>query len=71
LVKLYDLTSLTGCEQSRENPFRHPLAVLLFKVALTLHKKRNPAKSGVIQTLLTNSLTLATETNPEVRMLEI
>lgn len=67
IVKLYDLTSLTNDEQSHQNPFRHPLAHLLFRVALKLHKKDSHANSGVIQALLTNSLALAPEARPQVR----
>ena len=66
IVKLYDLTSLTNEEQSRQNPFRHPLAHLLFRVALKLHKEKDPSKSGIIQALLTNCLALAPEARPQV-----
>ncbi|XP_067936832.1 erythroid differentiation-related factor 1-like [Watersipora subatra] len=66
IVKLYDLTSLTNEEQSRENPFRHPLAHLLFKVALKLHKEKDQSKSGVIQALLTNCLLLAPEARSQI-----
>lgn len=66
IVKLYDLTSLTDDEESEQNPFRHPLAHLLFRVALKLHKKKNHTKSGVIEALLLNSLSLAAEARPQV-----
>ena len=67
IVKLYDLTSLYNEDENQENPFRHPLAHLLFRVAIKLHRKGNRSKSGLIHALLTNCLTLAPEAKPQVQ----
>ncbi|XP_048465146.1 erythroid differentiation-related factor 1 [Rhincodon typus] len=62
IVKLYDLTTL--CEETTEdkyqNPFTMPVAVLLYKVASNMMKKKvqNRKHYGIIRTLLLNCIKL-------------
>lgn len=66
-IKLYDLTSLCeNDEDTKQDPFRIPLAILLIKVAAKLHKQNNPKKSGMILALLSNSLVLLQDDKPKV-----